>query len=385
MSDPVKVLVLYDHPLLGEGLGALMASVPSSTVERVAMGDPDAMERAITADADVVILEEGGPVGLVDLLRDSRCRAIVDVSISTSQAWTIRREEISPDPESLIDRIVDACLGDRRSAAALAAPAHRLTRPGPTAGRRSHPASPPPRPPGRRRRGRGSPAKAARSARARLAAARRGTMPRMDDPAAPRSPSRRPSVAAGRSPSSARPSPGWSSWTPAARRHARAARLGAGRRGPRDAARWTSRCPSASPERWAGASVAGSAWLVLRAAGELVAFDPRCTHARCAYEWTDQANFACLCHEGFFDLDGTVISGPPPRPLDRFGVRGDGGSIELEVPADFATPRPRPDGSPGAGCPKCPGASAHHHPADTGPRHAVTTHLACIHLLPPGG
>jgi len=117
MPGPVKVLVLYDHPLLGEGLGALMASVPELDVERVAMGDPDAMERALASEADVVILEEGGPVGLVDLLRDSRCRAIVDVSISTSQAWTIRREAISPDPDSLIDRIIAACLGDRRQAA----------------------------------------------------------------------------------------------------------------------------------------------------------------------------------------------------------------------------------------------------------------------------
>ena len=113
MPAPVKVLVLYDHPLLGEGLGQLMASVPDLEVERIAMGDADAMERAIASDADVVILEEGGPVGLLDLLRQSRCRAIVDVSISTSKAWTIRREEIEPDPDSLVDRIVAACLGDR--------------------------------------------------------------------------------------------------------------------------------------------------------------------------------------------------------------------------------------------------------------------------------
>jgi len=114
MADLVRVVVLYDHPLLGEGLSALMASVPDLQVERIAMGDADAMERAIAADADVVILEEGGPLGLLDVLRGSRCQAIVDVSMSTSRAWTIRREEITTDPESLIERIVGACLGDRR-------------------------------------------------------------------------------------------------------------------------------------------------------------------------------------------------------------------------------------------------------------------------------
>jgi DNA-binding NarL/FixJ family response regulator len=120
LSEPVKVLVLYNHPLLGEGLGTLMASIPEIEVQRIAMSDPDAMARAIASDADVVILEEGGPVGLVDILRESRCRAIVDVSISSSQAWTIRREEIAPDPDSLIDRIVAACLRDPRTIAPAA-------------------------------------------------------------------------------------------------------------------------------------------------------------------------------------------------------------------------------------------------------------------------
>jgi DNA-binding NarL/FixJ family response regulator len=120
MSVPVKVLVLYDHPLLGEGLSALMTTVPGLVVERIAMGEADAMERALAYDADVVILEEGGPVGLVDLLRTSRVKAIVDVSISTSQAWAIHREEIAPDPESLVERIVSACLGSRPAIAPAA-------------------------------------------------------------------------------------------------------------------------------------------------------------------------------------------------------------------------------------------------------------------------
>ena len=98
------------------------------------------------------------------------------------------------------------------------------------------------------------------------------------------------------------------------------------------------------PVRFAGSvggtSVEGSAWLVLRAAGELVAFDPRCPHARCAYELTDEATFSCLCHDAFFDLDGNVLSGPPPRPLDRFRAREIDGHIEIDLPADFSTPRP---------------------------------------------
>ena len=90
----------------------------------------------------------------------------------------------------------------------------------------------------------------------------------------------------------------------------------------------------------AGISVSGSAWLVLREAGELVAFDPKCPHARCAYELTDDKRFSCLCHEAFFDLDGNVLSGPPPHPLDEFRVREIDGRIELYLPSDFSTPRP---------------------------------------------
>ena len=89
-----------------------------------------------------------------------------------------------------------------------------------------------------------------------------------------------------------------------------------------------------------GAVVAGTAWMVMELGGDLVAFDPRCTHAQCAYEPTDDARFSCLCHDAFFDLQGTVLSGPPPRPLDRFGVRVSDGAVELQVPADFSTPRP---------------------------------------------
>lgn len=89
-----------------------------------------------------------------------------------------------------------------------------------------------------------------------------------------------------------------------------------------------------------GGSVAGSTWLVRRNDGTITAFDPRCTHALCKYAWApDAARFKCRCHAGEFALDGTVLAGPPPRPLGRFPVRLVGDVIEVDVPGDFATPK----------------------------------------------
>ena len=89
-----------------------------------------------------------------------------------------------------------------------------------------------------------------------------------------------------------------------------------------------------------GQTIAGSTWLVKAATGELTAFDPRCTHQRCAYAWSAADDrFACFCHPGLFAVDGSVISGPPPRPLDRFPAKVVGGTVQIEVPAGFTAPR----------------------------------------------
>ncbi len=89
-----------------------------------------------------------------------------------------------------------------------------------------------------------------------------------------------------------------------------------------------------------GQAVAASAWLVKRATGDITAFDPRCTHALCIYRWAGaDRQFKCACHDGVFDIDGKVVSGPPPRPLDRFPLRLVGDVIEVDVPSSFRTPR----------------------------------------------
>jgi len=71
-----------------------------------------------------------------------------------------------------------------------------------------------------------------------------------------------------------------------------------------------------------------TAWVVKNASGEVRAYDPACTHLACAYHWEDgQKEFFCPCHSSVFGLEGNVVSGPAPRPLDRYVTKVEGGKI----------------------------------------------------------
>jgi Rieske Fe-S protein len=37
----------------------------------------------------------------------------------------------------------------------------------------------------------------------------------------------------------------------------------------------------------------------------------------------------CPCHNGIYDLDGRVVSGPPPRPLPKFAFKIMDNNIEI--------------------------------------------------------
>ena len=72
------------------------------------------------------------------------------------------------------------------------------------------------------------------------------------------------------------------------------------------------------------------AWIVRKPNGQVVAFAPQCTHLGCAYHWDAKSrNFLCPCHSSRFSIDGSVLSGPAPRPLDQYAVKIDGGKVSL--------------------------------------------------------
>jgi cytochrome b6-f complex iron-sulfur subunit len=79
----------------------------------------------------------------------------------------------------------------------------------------------------------------------------------------------------------------------------------------------------------------GKPCLIIRTPeGDVRAFDAVCTHLGCTVEFREvEDDIFCNCHNGLFDLNGHNISGPPPRPLERYKVtlRGKPGQEEIIV------------------------------------------------------
>lgn len=73
-----------------------------------------------------------------------------------------------------------------------------------------------------------------------------------------------------------------------------------------------------------------TAILIRTADGKYHAYEQKCTHLTCPVYFAKQHNrLECPCHEGGFDVEtGSVLYGPPPRPLDRIEVEvREGGEV----------------------------------------------------------
>ncbi len=62
---------------------------------------------------------------------------------------------------------------------------------------------------------------------------------------------------------------------------------------------------------------------------EYVAYSQKCTHLSCAvYFSAKEDRLECPCHQGFFSVrDGSVLQGPPPRPLPQITLERDGARL----------------------------------------------------------
>ena len=62
------------------------------------------------------------------------------------------------------------------------------------------------------------------------------------------------------------------------------------------------------------------------------ALSATCSHLGCRVHWESaRGQFVCPCHGGVYDRDGRVVSGPPPRGLERLNVRVNPQTSDLEI------------------------------------------------------
>ena len=63
------------------------------------------------------------------------------------------------------------------------------------------------------------------------------------------------------------------------------------------------------------------ALLIRLPSGDVRAFTAICTHLGCTVEYRpDLQQIWCPCHNGFYNLQGVNVAGPPPRALEQYAV-----------------------------------------------------------------
>ena len=74
--------------------------------------------------------------------------------------------------------------------------------------------------------------------------------------------------------------------------------------------------------RYTGGTVIanGGTVIVMNTATGYKALSLICTHAGCTVTYRGSSGFNCPCHGGRYDVNGNVLSGPPPSPLPQYTV-----------------------------------------------------------------
>lgn len=79
---------------------------------------------------------------------------------------------------------------------------------------------------------------------------------------------------------------------------------------------------------WQKTTTKKSVWVVKDNQGAVTVFSPLCTHLGCGYRWKgEESRFYCPCHNSYFAIDGKVLGGPAPRPLDTLPSKIESGRL----------------------------------------------------------
>ena len=101
-SPSVRLAILYDHPLLGEGVGRMLDLEPGLDVAFVEARDAAAVGAAIAARPDMIVVERSSGLDALEILRATPATLVIEVGIGPGHTWVYRRQEIPGDPESVL-------------------------------------------------------------------------------------------------------------------------------------------------------------------------------------------------------------------------------------------------------------------------------------------
>ena len=69
-------------------------------------------------------------------------------------------------------------------------------------------------------------------------------------------------------------------------------------------------------------------WVIKHSPESVTVFSPVCPHLGCHYNWDpNDHRFECPCHGSVFTINGRVVGGPAPRPLDTLQHRIEDGKL----------------------------------------------------------
>jgi menaquinol-cytochrome c reductase iron-sulfur subunit len=82
---------------------------------------------------------------------------------------------------------------------------------------------------------------------------------------------------------------------------------------------------------WRKTVIEKPVYVVRNAKGNLAVLSAVCTHLGCTVPWVEEdRKFICPCHLGVFDADGKLLSGPPPRDMDRLETKIENGVLKTQ-------------------------------------------------------
>ena len=86
---------------------------------------------------------------------------------------------------------------------------------------------------------------------------------------------------------------------------------------------------------WERSTLSYGTYVVRLSESEVKVLSNRCTHLSCRVTYKSETEtYDCPCHDAKFDVEGGVIYGPPPHPLDHFEYKVEEGVL-------FINPTPR--------------------------------------------